>query len=353
MPTTAVRSVKSTATTSRPRHRKAPRQRDGASSLFHASPYPRIARIHAALQHGGRVTTESLAGELEVSSRTIKRDIDLMRDGMGMPIEWDPGERSFVYTRTCETLPLLRLDAQEALALALAGHAFDRSHGSSLGRVLASMLKKIAPVFGSAVSVAVASVDEVLSPADAGSEREIEHLLPLVQAIARRQVLAIDYAKPGRSPETRTIHPLHLAELDDGWLLLAQYPGSRDVRTFVLRRIHALKATDATFQFPADFDAKAILRGSLGRFTGKKEYDVRLALDADAAHYARERSWHHSQKLSALPDGRVELALRVNNLIDIQNRVLRWGAHVEVLSPPELRHAVRASLQAALDRYAE
>jgi len=103
--------------------------------------------------------------------------------------------------------------------------------------------------------------------ADAGSEREIEHLLPLVQAIARRHVLAVDYAKPGRSPERRTIHPLHLAELDDGWLLLAQCPGRRDVRTFVLRRIHALQPTGATFPFPADFDAKAIVRGSLGRFT--------------------------------------------------------------------------------------
>jgi len=78
---------------------------------------------------------------------------------------------------------------------------------------------------------------------------------------------------------------------------------------------------------------------------------VRLALDRDAAFYAREEIWHHSQQLTDRPDGRTELTMRVNGLIDARNLAIRWGDHVEVLAPAELRASVRASLQQAFAQY--
>jgi predicted DNA-binding transcriptional regulator YafY len=52
-------------------------------------------------------------------------------------------------------------------------------------------------------------------------------------------------------------------------------------------------------------------------------------------------------------DGGVEPTLRLNHLADAKNAVLRWGAHAEVLSPPELRAEVRAELNAALAEYSD
>lgn len=102
---------------------------------------------------------------------------------------------------------------------------------------------------------------------------------------------------------------------------------------------------------PVDFDRDRYLGGSLGRFTGETLHDVRILLDATAAFYARERPWHPSQKIAERPAGAIELTLRLNNLVDVENKVLRCGPHAEVLAPPELRARLRAAAAATLARY--
>jgi predicted DNA-binding transcriptional regulator YafY len=112
----------------------------------------RIIRIHERLGNEQLVTATSLARECEVSNRTIKRDIECMRDRMGVPIAWDGTTHSYYYTAHCDLLPLLRLDVDEALALVLASSTFAAWAGSPLGRALNAALEKIAPVVGGAVS---------------------------------------------------------------------------------------------------------------------------------------------------------------------------------------------------------
>jgi predicted DNA-binding transcriptional regulator YafY len=60
-------------------------------------------------------------------------------------------------------------------------------------------------------------------------------------------------------------------------------------------------------------------------------------LDVIAAAYAKKPKWHPSQELTPMADGRTELKVRVDNLVEIEKDLLRWGEHAEVLSPPELR----------------
>jgi predicted DNA-binding transcriptional regulator YafY len=127
----------------------------------------RIIRIHERIGNEQRVTAESLADELETSSRTIKRDIELMRDRLGVPIAWDATTHSYYYTHHCDLLPLLRLDADEALALVLASRTFAAWGGSALGHALTAAFEKIAPVVGGAVSFpADALSDFVFRPED-------------------------------------------------------------------------------------------------------------------------------------------------------------------------------------------
>ena len=57
----------------------------------------------------------------------------------------------------------------------------------------------------------------------------------------------------------------------------------------------------------------------------------------------RETVWHRSQVLTELPDGHVELTVRVAGIVEIRPWILSWGDQVEVLDPPELREAVAAA----------
>jgi predicted DNA-binding transcriptional regulator YafY len=321
------------------------------------SAFERIIRIHERLGNEHRVTAASLAAEFEVSPRTIKRDIEFMRDRHGAPIAWDAATHSYRYTRACDLLPLLRLDADEALALVLAGRTFAAWRGSALGRALTAALEKIASVVGGAVSLPSDALREFIFQPEPTPEAVAEHrfFAIVLEAIQRRRELKIVYRKPQArtAGEARTIHPLHLAFLEHRWMLVAYDVARRAPRNFLLTRIRETQATGTHFEPPANFDLNAYLRGSLGRFTGSGDYAVRIAFDAVAAPYVRENPWHPSQAVAEASGGGVEVSLRLNNLIDIERRVLACGAHAEVLAPPELREAIRASAAAMLARHAD
>lgn len=317
------------------------------------APLQRVWHAHARLVREATITAESLARELEVSPSTVKRDIDMMRDRLGLPIAWDPVRHTYHDTRPCDTLPMLRIDAREALAFALASRMLGGMGNSPLGAMLEAVFRKVASVLGGSVSIITESVDSLLSSASTIRDEEVRHFLPLLEAIHERRVLQLAYKKPGAArPEARLVHPLHLAELDGCWALVAHDPRRAGVRKFLLHRIHRSDATGGSFEPPAGFDVAAYLAGSLGRFTGERVHEISVALDAHAAFYARERPWHRSQQLTDRPDGSAVLTLRLNNLTDIHAAVLRWGEHAEVLAPAELRDQVRNSLRSACERYA-
>lgn len=314
----------------------------------------RVVHIHERLGSGHLVTATSLAAKFEVSPRTIKRDIEFMRDRLGVTIAWDATTHSYYCTHHHPLLPLLRIDADEALALALAGKTFAAWRGSPLGQALASALEKIAPIVGGAVSLPVDALKDLLfAPEDPAADAEHRHFAVLLEAIQRRRELRIQYQKPkaNTAAETRTVHPLHLAYLEHRWMLIAHDVSRGARRNFVLARIHEAVATGRHFEPPADFDREKYLAGSLGRFTGDTEHDVRIALDAEAAPYLRERPWHPSQKITECPDGSIEASFRLNHLNDIERRVLACGAHAEVLAPAELRDRLRRTVAALHTRY--
>ncbi|MEX2043896.1 MAG: transcriptional regulator [Opitutus sp.] len=322
-----------------------PERSCGRSALF------RIVHLHRRLAREQFVTSESLARELEVSSRTIKRDIDLLRDQLEAPIKWDPATHSYTYTRHYDLLPLLRIDAGEALALALAGRIFAAWGGSPLGLALTSALQKISPIVRGAVSLGASALENLLfSPEDPAAEAEHWHFATLLEAIHSRREMRVVYQKPKTdSPsETRILLPLHLAHLDHRWMLVAHDRVRHAPRNFLLSRIRNAMPTGRRFRPPPDFDCKRYLRGCLGRFAGDTEHDVKIAADAEIAPYLRERPWHASQRIVEFSGGRIEASFRLNHLNDIERRILACGAHAEVLAPPELRERIRKTAAALL-----
>lgn len=314
----------------------------------------RVLWIHERLGNERRANAATLARELEVSARTVKRDIEYMRDELGAPIEWQSATQTYCYARECDILPLLRLDAGEALALMLAGRTFAAWRGSSLGRALTAALEKIAGVVGGAISLPASEISDLVFQPDEGPEADAEKrfFAVAIEAIRRRREMRLVYQKPGaRQPGERTVHPLHLAFLDHRWVLVAFDPARSEPRKFLLARIKTARAGTKQFSPPADFDLRAYLGGSFGLFTGKKDWDVRVRFDEFAAPYIRERRWHPSQTIADRSGGGIEVALRLNNLIDVQRWVLGWGGHAEVLAPAELRNAVRREAAAMTALY--
>ena len=356
---TAVRThatARRTTASSKPQSRAkpaAPSRRPAAEERLVGFPLQRVYDLHTWINDGKRVTKAWLARQWGVSRSTVKRDLAFMRTRLDMPLEWDEVRGSFIFTRPCEALPFLILTRREALVIALANHMCGGMFGASFGDAYESILRKIAPVLGSSVSRAVAAMQHVHAPpAVRRGPGEFDLLLPILDAIEGRRVLQFTYTKPGTTKaEKRVVHPLNIGLLDTLLRLTAYDPSRGDVRDFAFTRIQDLMPLDQIFERPEGFDARRRIETSAGAHAGGEVHDIRIALDALAASYARERPWHATQTLTPLPDGRTQLALRVSDLPGIKSRVLRWPGHAEILAPAALRDELRRDLQAALRQH--
>lgn len=315
-------------------------------------PLERIMRLIAAINQGERVSAVSFAAEFGVTPLTIRRDVAMMSDQLQMPIAWDAARKTYHFTRPCACVPLLRLSDREALMLAIVGRVIASWRAVPFGRELDAILRKISDVLGGDIAATAAAIDRVLSLPAIEAGPELDHLLPVLEAARERRELKLEYAGAHAArPEKRLVHPLHVRHDRRHWQLLAWVPARSRICTLRLDRIRKISTLRSTFAPPPQFDATRRTAGSMGGFSSDEVHDIRFALDAHAAFYAREDPWHHSQTLHALPDGRTELRLRLNNLAEAKFTALQWGEHVEVLAPPALREDVRKSLHSALAWY--
>jgi predicted DNA-binding transcriptional regulator YafY len=315
--------------------------------------WARVARLHGLLCQERTFTAVSLAQELETNKRTIKRTVAFMRYSLGAPVEYDKQRATYRYTEHWPFLPLVRVRPDEEYVLKLLQRLLPGEVGSPLGDALRGVLKKISLVVGGARAMDAGAVESVVFPAALLGAAEQRHLPALQQAIEQCRELEIRYRKAGDTEAVpHTIRPHCLRFIKRHWVLL-----THDVtrggaqRTFVLKRVLAVKFTRATFERPKDFDAAKILAGNFGAYTGNEDHRVRIRLRGAAAVDALENAWHDSQQHIAQLDGSVEITLRLNNLVEIKYEILRWGELAEALEPAALRAAVQESLAAAAAIY--
>jgi predicted DNA-binding transcriptional regulator YafY len=305
-------------------------------------PLERMLRIHKALQGGEYPNATSLALKLEVSSKSVHRDIDFMRDRLRLPIEFDAVRRGYHYTQEVEAFPTIQITEGELFALLVAERALQQYRGTSFERPLLSAIRKLEESLQDTVSLNLREVERSISfRTRAEPILDLGVFDQLARATSTCQQLEIAYKKPGQaSAEPRTIDPCHLANINGEWFLFAYDHLRKDIRTFVPSRIKSIRATGKHFSRPQKFSLDRRLRDSFGVISGEGLYDVVLRFDARAADYIKEKKWHPSQQLRDLRGGEIELRMRLSSLDEVQRWVLSWAGSARVVGPPELAGAI-------------
>jgi predicted DNA-binding transcriptional regulator YafY len=273
-----------------------------------------------------------------------------MGERLLLPIEYRAALRSYIYTAPTPHLPMVRVTPDEKFVLKMVQRMFPASAGGAFGRELLSILQKFAVIVAGNLPLAEAGSASVMPALVSPAE---QRWMPVVdEAASRLQELKMSYRVGGAARlYSFVVHPLEIAYRDQRRLMLAYDVRTRTVRTFLLGRIENAAPTGNRFERPADFDAAKVLQGNLGCFTGCENHEVRILLRDAAAVRARETPWLGMEAMEELPDGRLEITLRLNNLVDVVNAVLHWGPLAEALSPPELRTRVHEQLKATLALY--
>ena len=302
-----------------------------------------------------KATRASLAAELSRSRNAINEDIREMREIFGAPIAWDPARGTLYYAqapgrRPYELRPRATVAMRGALALLLGTRRLFPFGGS-----LVEATHQILPLLNGGLTFDLDLLDTVCSaPETPATEVDLAHLELLLDAIARRCEVRLQYAKlgPRARPEVRTVHPLHVVLFADSCLLVVHDPACRDRRNLELARIRAARLTGATFTPPGDFDLQAYLAGGVDRFVGEAKHEIRVRFAPALARFVEERPWQRGQRLEKFRDGSAEATYRVAHPRAIEQRVLAAAGLAEVLSPPETRarvSAAAATLQHAHD----
>ena len=309
-----------------------------------------MLRIHQAISAGRYPNATTLAHEIEVVTKTIHRDIDFMRDRLGLPVEYDGRKYGYYYTQEVSAFPTLQITEGELFALLVAEKALQQYRGTTFEKPLLSAFKKMESALPDTISLNLADWDQSISfRTSAEPILNLEIFDVLAKATARHRQLQLSYRKPGgKQAEPRIVDPYHLANINGEWFLFAFDHLRRDIRTFVPSRILAAEATGKTFARPPKFSVAKMLQDSFGVHSGRGDYAVVIRFDPVAADYIREKRWHPSQQLRELKDGGVELRLKLSSLGEIQRWILGWGGSAVVLEPPELIAAVRASAERVL-----
>jgi predicted DNA-binding transcriptional regulator YafY len=316
-------------------------------------PLERMLKIHDELRRGALVNCTKLMKAMEVSRKTIVRDIAFMRDRLDLPIEFDVQIQAYRYTQPVNAFPTVNVTEGELLALLVAQRALQQYQGTPFHRQLQIAFEKLAGGLRDRISFSPADELRAVSFKNIGlGKTDLAVFNALSGAVLRQEEVAFEYRKPGDAKKSaRRVRPYHLANRENFWYLVGFDLERQALRTFALPRIGDVTVTKETFTRPADFSPEKFFANALGVLGGKGDYRVVIRFAPSVAERVREREWHESQEMRELPGGALELRMRLGALSEAEQWVLGWGAAAEVLEPKELRDSIRQTVRVLAGRY--
>ncbi|AGM03708.1 helix-turn-helix transcriptional regulator [Amycolatopsis keratiniphila] len=311
----------------------------------------RLLSVLLLLQNRGRMTAEELATELEVSVRTVYRDVEAL-SAAGVPVYADRGRTGGYQLVDGYRTRLTGLTEEEAQSLSLAGLPGAATE-LGLGAVLAAAQLKLHAAMPSELRAGAGKISERFHLDVPGWHRGIEslpRLSELADAVWHGRRIKVRYERWGQRKVDRVLDPLGLILKAGNWYLAARCDGTD--RTYRISRIEELEDLGETFERPLDFDLARYWHEWSEQFE-KRMYSrmavVRLNefarillpfyLGAVGARALRETP--------AEPDenGWLTMELPVEPGESAVGELLRFGGNLEVLEPPELRERLAEEIR--------
>src|ERR1051325_11183094 len=126
-------------------------------------PLERMLRIHQSIQSGKYPNASTLARELEVSTKSIHRDLEFMRDRLELPLEYDGRRYGYYYTEEVSSFPTLQITEGELFALLVAEKALQHYPGTNFEKPLLSPSKKMADSLPDTISLNLVDWEQTIS----------------------------------------------------------------------------------------------------------------------------------------------------------------------------------------------
>ncbi|OKI00183.1 transcriptional regulator [Streptomyces sp. CB02923] len=316
----------------------------------------RASRLLSALlllQARGRLTARQLADELDVSVRTVYRDMESL-SAAGVPLYAEPGHDGGYRLVDGYRTRLTGLTAGEAEALFLSGLPGPAAE-LGLGGVLASLELKLAAALPDELRERAARLTQRFHLDTSlwyDAPEAVPHLAPVVRAVWEQCRVRVRYRRWAEPREVdRDLEPYGVVLKAGRWYLVAG--GERGVRTYRVSEVLRVDVLEEGFERPEGFDLAGHWAASLAdfddrRYTGEAELLVSPRL-LERLPQLLEPAVARAALASARPpepDGRIRVVVPVESAEHTAGLLLRLGAEAEVRSPPELRARITETVAA-------
>ncbi|MFD5857049.1 helix-turn-helix transcriptional regulator [Streptomyces chartreusis] len=318
----------------------------------------RLVSLVLLLRQRGRLTANTLARELEVSTRTVLRDIEVL-SASGVPVYAERGRHGGFALLPGFRTELTGLNHDETLAL-LTARSGRGEQVFGLRPALASAIRKVVDALpeGHLASASDAARRFLVDPeTDLLARRLVtEEVADTAMVEVRRAVLAghklrIHYAATDQAPQWRTVDPIGLVTVRERGYLLATRSG--EDRTYRLSRVLAAEELPEAAQRPDRVDLDRIWRERSAQFLSDGDHITVLVrmnplrreelLDTALAVRAEEPD----------ADGRLRLEVTFQDLRHAEWALWQLGTDAEALAPQSLRTSLRNRAAAMAARYEE
>jgi predicted DNA-binding transcriptional regulator YafY len=314
----------------------------------------RVLHALESSRHGA--TIDGLASDLDVTTRTIRRDLAALQEA-GFPLYDERDEDGRVHWRL-DGQVLKGLETgftlAEMCALYLSRNLLEAVAGTPFQRDLSLAFTRLEKMLSPRMRQFLDRLPSVLAakpgPRVSGGESSPDLVARLLEASLHFRVTTMRYHSVSSARvKDYLVHPYRLAFAQGGLYLLAYVPEYKDVRTFAVDRIASVSLEKQTFT-PRENVGDEVFANSLGVNTGPAE-QVEIEFAAKLAPYVRARVWHPSQQVRDNEDGRLTLTLQVCHDWALRSWILSWGPFARVVSPATLAKEIRSDLQTAATQY--
>ncbi|HEY6311323.1 MAG TPA: WYL domain-containing protein [Streptosporangiaceae bacterium] len=313
----------------------------------------RLVSLLLLLQARGRLTAAQLAAELEVSVRTVYRDVESLHEA-GIPLFGDAGHRGGYQLLDGYRTRLTGLSADEARALFLSGlpgPASDLGLGPVLAAAQLKLLAALPPELGEQVGRVRFHLDAPGWYSDDSDADEVPLLPVVASALWRGRVLRVRYRRWKEPTDVdRRLEPYGLVLKAGRWYLVAG-PGPR---TYRVDQILELRVLDDEFAVPEEFDLARHWQGYLAEFRAflhRGDAVVRLA-PAAAARLSGAAARALAETGVPEAGGWIRAVVPIESVEQACREFLGFGADIEVLEPAVLRTRLAATARATAALYA-
>ncbi|WP_054707290.1 WYL domain-containing protein [Bacillus sp. JCM 19041] len=311
----------------------------------------RLISILLFLESNGTMKAKEIAEKLEVSIRTVYRDIDTLSES-GIPLTATTGPNGGVMLMEGYSVAISDMHDDDLFNLYLSGIGIHPDKKSEMALKINNALLKLQKNM-SAKKELQAMRNRIYMDDQPwwGEAPRLLYIDQMMRAVFESKILEIDYQKVDGTVSTRYIHAYGVIVKRLNWYIVAYCERSKAVRTFKCERVVGATLKTEGFIFPNEFSLEEYWKKSKQVFLNtcaKEEYfPVVLQLNKrDMGLLDEQEVLHLTGK-----DETITATINLYGYEQAANAVMKLIAHVEVLEPAELRGFVKRELAGLLDRY--